>query len=87
MLQQSSPNPHPAHRMIAHIKKIRRLSDASRLGSLKNKSSCVGFSYSLSFHRYPFLSHASSVKALYVSPPLGLCVALVGAGVLNKSQH
>ncbi|KAM7382479.1 hypothetical protein PAMP_002206 [Pampus punctatissimus] len=34
------PHPHPAHRMTAHIRGIRRLSDASRLGSLKNKSSC-----------------------------------------------
>lgn len=43
----NSPNshPHPAHRMTAHIRGIRRLSDASRLGSLKNKSSCVGFSH------------------------------------------
>lgn len=62
-----------------------------RLGSLKNKRSCAGFSpvicRSLSFHRYPFLSLASSVKLLYVSPPLGLCAALVGARVLNKSEQ
>eukprot|EP00064_Thunnus_orientalis_P010645 superscaffoldBa00001463_g10671 len=38
------PHPHPAHRMTTRIRGIRRLSDASRLGSLKNKSSCMGFS-------------------------------------------
>lgn len=39
------PRPHLAHRMIAHIKRIKRLNDASRLGSLKNKSSCMGLSH------------------------------------------
>lgn len=40
------PNrPHLAHCMIAHIKRIKRLKDASRLGSLKNKSSCMGLSH------------------------------------------
>lgn len=87
----SLPCPHLAHRMTAHICRIKRLSDAPRLGSLKNKSSCVGFSplicRSLSFHPYLFLSLASSVKLLYVSPPLGLCATLVGATVLNKSEQ
>lgn len=82
-----APRPRPACRMIARVREIRRLSDASRLGSLKNKSSCARLRRSLSFRRYPFPSHASSAKVLCVSPPLGPCAALVGAGVLNKSQH
>lgn len=82
-----TPCPRTACRMIARVREIRRLSDASRLGSLKNKSSCAGLRRPLSFRRYPFPSHASSAKVLYVSPPLGPCAALVGAGVLNKSQH
>lgn len=82
-----APCPRTACRMIARVREIRRLSDASRLGSLKNKSSCAGLRRPLSFRRYPFPSHASSAKVLYVSPPLGPCAALVGAGVLNKSQH
>lgn len=82
-----APRPRPACRMIARVREIRRLSDASRLGSLKNKSSCAGLRRSLSFRRYPFPSHASAAKVLCVSPPLGPCAALVGAGVLNKSQH
>lgn len=82
-----APRPRPACRMIARVREIRHLSDASRLGSLKNKSSCAGLRRSLSFRRYPFPSHASSAKVLCVSPPLGPCAALVGAGVLNKSRH
>lgn len=42
--QRPHPHPHLAHWMTAHIRGIKRLSDASRLGSLKNKSSCVGSS-------------------------------------------
>lgn len=67
--------------MIALVREIRRLSDASRLGSLKNKSSCARLHRSLSFRRYPFRSHASFAKVLYVLPPLGPCAALVGARV------
>lgn len=78
---QRTPCPHPVCRMVAHVREIRRLSDASRLGSLKNKSSCAGLRCSLSFRCYPFPSHVSSVKVLYVSPPLGPCAALVGARV------
>ena len=39
--QRPHPHPHLALQMTAHIRGIKRLSDASRLGSLKNKSSCV----------------------------------------------
>lgn len=41
----ATPRPHLARCMIAHIKRIKRLNDASRLGSLKNKSSCMGLSH------------------------------------------
>lgn len=90
MPQQSTPTLHTAS--LHTLAELRRLSDASRLGSLKNKSSCAGFSSHcsdvlLSFHRYLFPSLASSAVPLCVSPPLGLCAALVGARVLNKSMR